>query len=414
MNRVALPLLIDAIRTTDYGDFVARDELTLRLRESAHSYESTTIPLGSRGTVQYSVNTAALMPFDIGYDLLPPLSLRVRQALRLDQPSLSPAIFRLAGRTFQQLWCQSPEGRRQSEYGCWSGKSPHLLPALPGAGGTGGRISASSTDAIDPTQPLPDVLNVKKNRSSAPGMNDDAEAMTTTSSRDVSGSSSASSGAASSGRLSSSSRTLPSSVGSLCDPSSSISAPDDAAHSASTDPETLAALSSAPSTLENEVFFFVGALFFRETSSVTAGGSAGGNRYRSKTAAKSGASPAIHTWTKTDYILAVNLCDLAVYLVYVAWHDNAALWEVTDRDCAEYAMDTVERERFKPQNDRNWARLPGFEEGTWPYNGRPVVAKVADNVNEWKLGDMSVLFIVGPALLPADSVPVLQRVGLEN
>jgi hypothetical protein len=109
-------------------------------------------------------------------------------------------------------------------------------------------------------------------------------------------------------------------------------------------------------------------------------------------------------WTETDYIVAVNLCDLSVYLVYLAWHENTYLWQTTDN------MDPINYERFKPQNSDDWARLPGHENSVWPGTNRCVLAKISDNVHEWALGDYSTLFTVSPVLMSRDYVPLLESV----
>jgi hypothetical protein len=150
----------------------------------------------------------------------------------------------------------------------------------------------------------------------------------------------------------------------------------------------LAAMSGGALALENSVFLYIGALHVRLAS--------------------------MQRWTKTDYIVAVNLCSLGVFLIYIAWHENAERWDMTKEECAELAMDPIEYERFKPLNDCNWACLPGFEHGVWPFTGRRVVAKVADNVHEWELGKLSAPFAVGPALLSSDSLPVLERIVPDN
>ncbi len=172
----------------------------------------------------------------------------------------------------------------------------------------------------------------------------------------------------------------------------------------------LAALSGEASTLENTVFLYIGALRARPASHDAAQPCDGGYERRSPVAPEIRASGPIRPWAKTDYIVAVNLCDLSVVLVYIAWHDDPETWELTDDECREFGMDPVRYERFKPQNDGRWACLPGFEDGFWPYTSHRVMAKIAENVHEWNLGNLSTSFSVGPALLPPDSVPVLESI----
>jgi hypothetical protein len=167
MRRVAPPLLIDAIRTTDYGDMESRNDLISRLQESVRSYESTAIPLGCRGSFEFAVNTASHMPLEIGRHILPPLPLHVEQALfPLHRPRPS-AYFRLVGRSIEQLWRLMLEGRRQSEYGCWSGDPrPAISPAATEAEGTGGHDN-TALDASDTPETAFNSLAVSKSRTTA-------------------------------------------------------------------------------------------------------------------------------------------------------------------------------------------------------------------------------------------------------
>jgi hypothetical protein len=58
MRRVAVPLLINAIRTTDYGALDLRNDLVSRLHDSARSFEGTVIPLGCHGGFEFAINPA--------------------------------------------------------------------------------------------------------------------------------------------------------------------------------------------------------------------------------------------------------------------------------------------------------------------------------------------------------------------
>jgi hypothetical protein len=163
--------------------------------------------------------------------------------------------------------------------------------------------------------------------------------------------------------------------------------------------------------LEKALFLYIGWLYVRQTSGNTAKISTTAEEHRPLASPKSSTSKETPGWTRADYILAVNLCGSAVYLIYVAWHDGSERWQMTENDCVKYGMDPIAYERFKSQNDGDWARLPGFEDDSWPYTSRRVVAKVAENVNEWILGELSAPFTVGPALLSPDSVPILHLIG---
>ncbi len=81
----------------------------------------------------------------------------------------------------------------------------------------------------------------------------------------------------------------------------------------------LAALSGSSSALEDGVFLYIGALFARQTSADAAVLSISGDQLQPVAAAKSCPSQKAVEWTGTDYIVAINLCDLAVYIVYIAW-----------------------------------------------------------------------------------------------
>jgi hypothetical protein len=193
-------------------------------------------------------------------------------------------------------------------------------------------------------------------------------------------------------------------MSSLADPSSSDSTVDIAKPTRSGESKMLAALSGSPPKLEDAVFLYIGALYVRQTGVVTADYTSHGNELRLDATLEPSTADASSQWCETDYVLAVNLYDLSVYLVYLAWHENASDWKMTDDE------DPIDYERFKPQNNNDWACLPGHESGIWPDTRRCVLAKVADNVHEWTLGDRSKLFTVGPTLLPPDSVPVLEIV----
>jgi hypothetical protein len=319
ISHVALPLLIKSISTTDYGDLAARNGLISRLQESAHSCESTMILLGSRSNVDFGVSSAKRRPMDIGYDLLPPLSSDVKQALGLEQKHSFLAYFRLAVRTFQQLWQPAPAGCRQSEYGCWSGESSHLLPSTARKSeSTGGGASTYPADAGHQREPLDEALNIKKLRSTMSGPDQQAESTSSGSSRNPSGSSVDSGGTASSSHMSSS-LTMPSSTQSHPDISLSTSASGVIGHVEPGEARMLAALSGSSSALEDGVFLYIGALFARQTSADAAVLSISGDQLQPVAAAKSCPSQKAVEWTGTDYIVAINLCDLAVYIVYIAW-----------------------------------------------------------------------------------------------
>jgi hypothetical protein len=80
MRRFAVPHLIDAIRTTDYGALDSRSNLVLRLHESARSFESTVIPLGCRGGFEFAVNPATHVTTARAAGMLLPLPAAVAQA----------------------------------------------------------------------------------------------------------------------------------------------------------------------------------------------------------------------------------------------------------------------------------------------------------------------------------------------
>ncbi len=399
-RRVALPLLIKAISATDYGDVDAREDLVSRLWECGHSIKSTAIPLGSCGSFEFPVNPAAHMPISRTDDVLSPLPLFVERVLFPGGRRNTSLCFRLAGRTMQQLLCPRPEGHRQSRYACWS-----IPPALPELKRTGSPAATAPAEAVDLREPLSLDLDVKKHRTMS--LQSMAEDITVGVMRDMSGSSTASSGSESSGRKSVISNTIQSSIGSLPELSSSISIASDTAGPLPGESRMLAAMSGGPLALEDAMFMYIGKLFVRQAGLDDAVRGAGGNDHGSAAAPASSASKPAQPWGETDYIVAVNLCDLAVYLMYIAWHDNAEWWAMTEEECVLYAMEPIEYGRFKPQNDRDWGCLPGFEDGAWPCTRRRVIAKLADNVHHWQLGQLSARFTVGPALLSPDSIPIL-------
>jgi hypothetical protein len=409
MRRVAVPQLIDAILNTDYGDLDARNDLISRLQESVHSYGSTSIPLGHHGGFEFTVIPAVSMPIEIGIDILPPLPPRVTQAVFQGQSPQPLAYFRLTGQAIRQLWRSDPEAGRQIGYGCWSGEPSLLLaPAPPRVESTGSPAYSAFTGSMALCAPPNDALSVAKHRTTVTGSLYEAEAVTVGASQEASGSLTGSSDSSSSGQVSASSHTTQSSASSH--PDSTLPARTTGVTSGSRPGECkmLAAMASTPPALENTVFLYIGALYVRQASVDTTAHSGSGDE-RAPSASRLTSPP-----METDYIFAVNLSDLSVYLIYVAWHDNPSLWEMTEEECAAYAMGPVEYERFKPQNSREWARLPGFEDGIWPFASRRVLARVADSVHEWALGDMSIQFAVGPSLLPSDSVPLLESIWLDD
>jgi hypothetical protein len=172
----------------------------------------------------------------------------------------------------------------------------------------------------------------------------------------------------------------------------------------------LGALSGASVTLESAVFLYVGALGVREISDGASAQGYGEDSHSPIAATEPSGSTPLRLWNAINFIVAINLCNLAVYLMYIAWHDNSKWWEMTDDEYAEYCMTPIDNEWFKPQHNSHWACLPGFEDGVSAYTHRRVVAKLEDNVHEWKLGHSSTPFAVGPVILPPDSVPFLEEV----
>jgi hypothetical protein len=55
---------------------------------------------------------------------------------------------------------------------------------------------------------------------------------------------------------------------------------------------------------------------------------------------------------------------------------------MTEKECAEYCTTPVEYERFKLQNNCDWAYLLGFGDGVRPVSHRRVIEKIADNIHE--------------------------------
>ncbi len=407
MRRVAVPHLIDAIHTTDYGALDSRSDLVLRLHESARSFESTVIPLGCRGGFEFALNPATHVTISRAAGMLPPLPADVAQAIFPTEQRVSKMYFRLAVRTVQQLQCPPPHGSRQSGYGCWSGDFAMLTSlALAKLGRTDGEPDTDSPDSEQP-KPLHAVLDVKKHRTASTSIIVEAGDRTTSAKRETSGSSTANSGTASSGQNSTMSFSWQSSSGSIHESSSSISTAGVTNPSFPGECRMLGALSGASVALENAVFLYVGALEVRETSDGASVQRYSGSSHGPNAASEPTACSSKRQWSVTDFIVAINLCDLAVYLIYIAWHDNADWWEMTDHEYDEICLTPIDYERFKPQNDSSWACLSGFDNGVWPYTRRRVVAKVANNVHEWKIGQSSSQFAVGPTILPPDSVPVL-------
>ncbi len=404
MRRVALPLLIEAIRTTDYGDFQSRNDLISRLRESIRSYESTAIPLGHRGSFEFAANPAANIPIELGHDILPPLPLRVKQALFPAHRPRSLVYFRLTARAIPELRCQPPEGSRQHEYGCWCGIFPSVVTTVPLEAERTGRQDDVTHDSVYPREPLYGSLAVVKHRTSASGSNSDVGTAEGVATRDVSGSSIASGNSSLSGQRSLLSHATRSSVGSLPSSMSSVDTARATDHCLPGESKMLAALSGITLKLEDAVFLYIGALFARQSGvDTTSDCSSEKDPCPVATVGLNAAQMPLQ-WTETDYIVAVNLCDLSVYLVYLAWHENTYLWQTTDN------MDPINYERFKPQNSDDWARLPGHENSVWPGTNRCVLAKISDNVHEWALGDYSTLFTVSPVLMSRDYVPLLESV----
>jgi hypothetical protein len=332
MRRVAQPLLINAILTMDYGDIVSRNDLIARLRESASSYESTMIPLGHHNNFEFAVNPAAHMPNDIGSNLLRPLPSFVERAIFQGHSSVSQAYFRITGRTIRELWCRAPEDKRESRYGCWSGDSLYLnLLARAGMSPVGYQADALAPDVVDLSKPSHGISAVAKRRTMSLSSNMEVTRMAAGASREVSGSSTASRGTASAtastGKAlmaspSSSPHTVQSSVSSPREYTSPVGTSGVARFTLPRETTMLAAISGAASTLDNGVFLYIGALRARPASHGTAQPCDSGQERGSTAAPGSRASGPIHPWAKTDYIVAVNLCDLSVVLVYIAWHDD--------------------------------------------------------------------------------------------
>jgi hypothetical protein len=85
----------------------------------------------------------------------------------------------------------------------------------------------------------------------------------------------------------------------------------------------LGALSGASVALENADFLYVGAFEVRETSDGASVQRYSGSSHGPNATLKPSAYTSKRQWSVTNVIVAINLCDFAVYLIYIAWHDNA-------------------------------------------------------------------------------------------
>ncbi|KAI9793443.1 MAG: hypothetical protein M1816_000337 [Peltula sp. TS41687] len=91
-----------------------------------------------------------------------------------------------------------------------------------------------------------------------------------------------------------------------------------------------------------------------------------------------------------NYIVAVSLYDLSVWLIYNAWD----YWYAVDEDDLEDGIrwdndayldqspviDLERQKCFRPDRDSLWARFPGLP-------GRTLMVKIADNVHSWHFND---------------------------
>jgi hypothetical protein len=83
-----------------------------------------------------------------------------------------------------------------------------------------------------------------------------------------------------------------------------------------------AALSGASVAPQNAVFLYVGVLQIREAGNDNATPSGGRAVHGPITTSEFSTCTLPIRWSETDFIVTINLCNLAVYLIYIAWHDN--------------------------------------------------------------------------------------------
>ncbi|KAI9795107.1 MAG: hypothetical protein M1816_000129 [Peltula sp. TS41687] len=88
---------------------------------------------------------------------------------------------------------------------------------------------------------------------------------------------------------------------------------------------------------------------------------------------------------RADYLVAVRVVDLSVWIIYDAWDD---WWmEEMDQEYLDMAMhphhlhdeeegEPISQGPFRPLCDPTWARLPGYE-------GRVIIGKLANDIRTW-------------------------------
>lgn len=106
----------------------------------------------------------------------------------------------------------------------------------------------------------------------------------------------------------------------------------------------------------------------------------------------------------TDYVLAVSLYDLSVWMIYDAWDygDDTYCIDSDDEDGNEEEEDgEVRHSSFRPDVNPSWARVPGVK-------GNTLMARIAESVHSWPFEGAAELRL-SQAWIANDVVPVFLR-----
>ena len=100
-------------------------------------------------------------------------------------------------------------------------------------------------------------------------------------------------------------------------------------------------------------------------------------------------------WAETAHIVAVDIADQSVWMLYEAWDQDDGQYDLSfGKPEPKYMY--LYRGRFRPEIESDWACLKGYD------GRRRVMAKLADDFRSWQLGFFDVPLVIGDNILADD------------